>query len=277
MDDYSLVPVDHQPDFENVSLVPVDHDPFSADGVTQQAPSQQAQSQPAQPSPQQPATGVARLYVNPPANNTQASTLPPNNVSFKPFGELKPATFTPTQQIGHLAADALTVLGMQPYTANDLTKRIGNLLGLTPLGVAGSALDLIDAKRRDDFPGAVTAALGMIPGVKGIARAAADETGAGLRALTNSVRRSPASRAAEKGFSGVGTTLNGGPTFVGTDHLYLLERGSGALWRYNSRAAEGLTKSSRTRRVDSLKRRTHICGTTSTTSIHKLEGVLLSL
>jgi hypothetical protein len=40
MADYSLVPVEHQPDFENVSLVPVDHDPFSADGVTQQARAQ---------------------------------------------------------------------------------------------------------------------------------------------------------------------------------------------------------------------------------------------
>ena len=28
MPDYSLVPVDYQPDFSEVSLVPVDHDPF---------------------------------------------------------------------------------------------------------------------------------------------------------------------------------------------------------------------------------------------------------
>lgn len=36
MADFSLVPVDHQPDFSDVSLVPVDHDPFSVDGTTQQ-------------------------------------------------------------------------------------------------------------------------------------------------------------------------------------------------------------------------------------------------
>jgi hypothetical protein len=42
---------------------------------------------------------------------------------------------------------------MKPNYANDLTKRIGALLGLTPLGLAGSALDLIDSKRRGDFPG----------------------------------------------------------------------------------------------------------------------------
>jgi hypothetical protein len=37
MPDYSLVPVDHQPDFDDHSLVPVDHDPFIADGLAQQA------------------------------------------------------------------------------------------------------------------------------------------------------------------------------------------------------------------------------------------------
>ena len=36
MPDYSLVPVDYQPDFDDYSLVPVDHDPFAADGVAQQ-------------------------------------------------------------------------------------------------------------------------------------------------------------------------------------------------------------------------------------------------
>jgi hypothetical protein len=35
--DYSLVPVDYQPDFSDYSLVPVDYDPFSDDGVTRQA------------------------------------------------------------------------------------------------------------------------------------------------------------------------------------------------------------------------------------------------
>ena len=37
MPDYSLVPVDYQPEFEGVSLVPVDYDPFSGDGAIQQA------------------------------------------------------------------------------------------------------------------------------------------------------------------------------------------------------------------------------------------------
>ncbi|WP_210187594.1 hypothetical protein, partial [Bradyrhizobium sp. OK095] len=58
MADYSLVPVEHQPDFENASLVPVDHDPFNVEGAAQQAQSPQAQSQQAQT--QQPAMGASR-------------------------------------------------------------------------------------------------------------------------------------------------------------------------------------------------------------------------
>jgi len=34
---------------------------------------------------------------------------------------------------------------------------MGNVLGMTPLGVAGSALDFIDAKNRGDLPGAFLA------------------------------------------------------------------------------------------------------------------------
>ena len=51
MPDYSLVPVDYQPDFDNHSLVPVDHDPFATDGLTQQAQIQLAQAQPQQQPP----------------------------------------------------------------------------------------------------------------------------------------------------------------------------------------------------------------------------------
>jgi hypothetical protein len=80
MADYSLVPVDHQPEFENVSLVSVDHNPFSDDGVTQRAQGQQAQTQPAQPQPRPPA-GVSEPNVGPPSNNTQASEPTPSTTS----------------------------------------------------------------------------------------------------------------------------------------------------------------------------------------------------
>ena len=66
MPDFSLVPVDHQPEFEDLSLVPVVHDPFGTDGADQQAQTQQAQAQPQSP-PQQPATGADQPNVNAPA------------------------------------------------------------------------------------------------------------------------------------------------------------------------------------------------------------------
>src|SRR5450756_1207442 len=69
MPDYTLVPVDYQPDFDDYSLVPVDYDPFAADGPAQQAQIQQAQAQ-AQlqgPPQQPPATGAGQLDAGAPA------------------------------------------------------------------------------------------------------------------------------------------------------------------------------------------------------------------
>jgi hypothetical protein len=67
MPDYSLVPVDYQPDFDDYSLVPVDYDPFAADGLAQQAQIQQAQAQPQGPPQQQPATGAGQPDAGAPA------------------------------------------------------------------------------------------------------------------------------------------------------------------------------------------------------------------
>ena len=67
MPDYSLVPVNHQPDFDNYSLIPVDHDPFATDGPAQQAQIQLAQAQPQGPPQQQPATGVGQPDAAAPA------------------------------------------------------------------------------------------------------------------------------------------------------------------------------------------------------------------
>ena len=94
MADFSLVPVDHQPDFDDVSLVPVDHDPFSADDMIEQA-RMQLESQ-----PQGLAAGADKPDISAPAINAQAAESKPA-VDWSrynlPFGELKPATFTPTQ------------------------------------------------------------------------------------------------------------------------------------------------------------------------------------
>jgi hypothetical protein len=75
MPDYSLVPVDYQPDFDDYSLVPVDHDPFAADGLAQQAQFQQppTPTQPAQPQPQKP--------VSPASTGRRPATAPTDRVA----------------------------------------------------------------------------------------------------------------------------------------------------------------------------------------------------
>jgi hypothetical protein len=90
MPDYSLVPVDYQPNFDDYSLVPVDHDPFAADGVAQQAQIQQpTPTQPAQPQPQtqpqQPATGAGQPGVTGPATGN-SSSAPGGGAGVKRFG-----------------------------------------------------------------------------------------------------------------------------------------------------------------------------------------------
>lgn len=79
MPDYSLVPVDYQPNFDDYSLVPVDHDPFVANGVAQQSQIQLAQAQP-QGSPQQPpATGAVQPDAGAPAAGGVLSPLRDEN------------------------------------------------------------------------------------------------------------------------------------------------------------------------------------------------------
>ena len=73
MPDYSLLPVDYRPDFDNYSLVPVEHDPFAADGLAQQPRIQQAQAQPQGPPQQQPATGDGHPGVTGPATGNSPS------------------------------------------------------------------------------------------------------------------------------------------------------------------------------------------------------------
>jgi hypothetical protein len=79
MPDYSLLPVDYQPNFDDYSLVPVDHDPFAADGVTQQAQIQLAQAQPQGPPQQQPATGAGQPDPGVPAAGGVLSALKENS------------------------------------------------------------------------------------------------------------------------------------------------------------------------------------------------------
>jgi hypothetical protein len=117
MPDYSLVPVDYQPDFDDYSFAPVDHDPFAADGLTQQAqlqqpptPTQPVQPQPQSP-PQQPATGAGQPGVNGP----RPATVPADRVAALASSDLaapKVATFRAAMR-GSVSR-ARTAHGMRP-------------------------------------------------------------------------------------------------------------------------------------------------------------------
>lgn len=111
MTDYSLVPVDHQPDFSDASLVPVEHDPFSADDQTQLAQIQQAQtrnqlsqSQPESP-PQQPATGVGQPNAGTSGDADRGSLNGVSGSAPDPSRSAEPAPFsgyanpTPTESL----------------------------------------------------------------------------------------------------------------------------------------------------------------------------------
>ena len=98
MPDYSLVPVDHQPDFYDASLVPVDHDPFSDEGVVQQAQAQQGQLQPTRPepaNPTQPPTGGYETGGAPSTNLVQDGAEP---LPFSGFANPTPAESLVNQQ-----------------------------------------------------------------------------------------------------------------------------------------------------------------------------------
>jgi Cytidine and deoxycytidylate deaminase zinc-binding region len=82
--DYSLVPVDYQPDFSDYSLVPVDYDPFGADGVTRQAAAPGESYDPESPSGT-PASGQSyspsAAPISPPGKPVPANQQQPGDMS----------------------------------------------------------------------------------------------------------------------------------------------------------------------------------------------------
>jgi hypothetical protein len=91
MPDYSLMPVDHHPDFDDHSFVPVDYDPFAADGVAQQAQIQLAQAQPQQ----KPPTASGRSDAGVPAAGGVLSPLRDENHMVDSYVYEKYSTGTP--------------------------------------------------------------------------------------------------------------------------------------------------------------------------------------
>ena len=128
MPDYSLVPVDHQPDFDDCSLIPVDYDPFAADGVTPQAQIQQAQAQPQGPPQQQPAAGAGQPEAGAPAAGGVLSPLRDENRMVDSYVYKKLFTGTPPT-----GPQVTTANGSHTITATDGANRtnFGGVYGHT--------------------------------------------------------------------------------------------------------------------------------------------------
>jgi hypothetical protein len=135
MPDYSLVPVDYQPDFDGYTLVPVDYDPFAEDGVIQQAQNQQppTPTQPAQPQPQgppqqPPATEAGQPDVGVPAASGVLSPLRDENGMVDSYVYKKLSTGTPPA-----GPQVTTANGSHTITATDGAKRtnFGGVYGHT--------------------------------------------------------------------------------------------------------------------------------------------------
>jgi len=82
----------------------------------------------------------------------------------QPFGSLSVPEQKPTEWLSGKFQDALTGMGANPYMAGHLTQGVGDVANLSPLGVLGSAANMIYAKSRGDIGGAAQAGLGMLPG-----------------------------------------------------------------------------------------------------------------
>jgi hypothetical protein len=121
MAEYSLVPVDYQPDFGDVSLVPVDYDPFapsSADDMIRQANVQLAGQPQRTPTDNDPEADAAAMspetYVNPFVKRTlgNLATLPQRAIdaSTADMRHLGEDGYAP-QSIGPAVETALTMMG----------------------------------------------------------------------------------------------------------------------------------------------------------------------
>lgn len=129
----------------------------------------------------------------------------------QPIGQMTAAQYTPTQHIGNGAAELLMHLGMQPYVAHDLTSRVGNVIGASPLGVAGSAMDTVAAKAQGDNSGVVRGMAGMIPGVGPEARAATEEALAAIERAVSGNRPSMSPSGGEDALAAIERAVSASP------------------------------------------------------------------
>ena len=90
----------------------------------------------------------------------------------KPFGELKPSDESWTQWLKWKAMDALTAMGAKPHVARHLGGAGVDIASITPMGAILSAADLTHDVPRGNIVASAFDALGALPGVSAVTRAA---------------------------------------------------------------------------------------------------------
>jgi hypothetical protein len=138
MPDYSLVPVDHQPDFDDYSLVPVDHDPFAAEGPIPQARTQPA-SQP-QPNagfdqppsaPQTPGSALPRSPIVPSGGQVSSVPQPPGQDPHSQYQALRPLLGDRNAMLAAVYPEVRQTLTAQALAGR---QQPGQTSGLAPSG-----------------------------------------------------------------------------------------------------------------------------------------------
>ena len=151
MDDFSLVPVEHQPDFENVSLVPVEHDPFGADGgarqaSTQVARTQSAQAQQTQTQSQSQPQPLPAAQPNPTVPGGPASGGGSGSLHVRLFNQLADPERAQAERVADLvqnyptAAKIVGAINLGSLLVPPLAVAGGEAFGLFGAGAGGSAV-----------------------------------------------------------------------------------------------------------------------------------------
>jgi hypothetical protein len=149
MPDYSLVPADYQPDFDDHSLVPVDYDPFSGEATTQQAQAQQVQAQTQSAQAQQTQTQpqpVPSAQPTPPVPAGSAIGGGSSSPFIDFFNQLSAPERAQSEGVADLvrnhptAAKIVGAIGLGSALIPPLAIAGGEALGIFGAGTAGSAI-----------------------------------------------------------------------------------------------------------------------------------------
>jgi hypothetical protein len=130
----------------------------------------------------QPSFTPAQRNITPPRGNMfDAEPVPQPKSGFnafspqqfnRPFGELKPRSLAPSEQVQSWGQDALMAAGANPYVAGKLSRAYSDIgRAFTPMGAILSGADMPYHINKGQYGAAAFDAIGAIPGVTSARRA----------------------------------------------------------------------------------------------------------